>query len=112
MVTLIDAMKDMVVNALDEVSLKLLDVTAGESKDENGITIPFKRFEVEVPVGFEELSYCRFTVKIPESKVELTQKDIRKGVYTITFTGLEVSYISDKGSVYFRATDAKIVKEG
>ena len=110
--TLLEAMKILTVNELEGITLQLIGLDSKESTDEKtGVITKFKRFQVEVPRGFGALSLCRFSVKVAESKIELTQKDIEESVYSVTFEGLEISYIGENSAVYFRATDAKVVKE-
>lgn len=110
--TVLDAMKKNAVKVLENAELDLVSVLEGQKKnEETGEIVPFKRYEVEVEKGYEEFSRCRFTVKIENGKTIITEKNLEEDYYRISFKGLEVSYISDKGVVYFRASDATVEKE-
>lgn len=112
MITLFDAMKKDVVKTIENAELDLIDVSDGQKKDEEtGEIIPFWRYEVEIQKGYEEFSRCRFTVKIENGKTIITKRELMENYYTISFEGLEVSYVSEKGIVYFRASGAKVKKE-
>lgn len=113
MKTIFDAMKENVAKYLSDIPHELLAVSSGESIDkETGNAVPFQRYEAEVPKGFDEFSRCRFTVKVMNGKILVTEKELKENEYTIVFGGLEVSYVSEKGVVFFRATEVKIQKEG
>lgn len=112
MITLMDAMRKNVVGVIEGAELDLIDVSEGQKKDEEtGETIPFWRYEVEVQKGYGEFSRCRFTVKIENGETIITKRELAENYYSISFEGLEVSYVSDKGAVYFRASGAKVKKE-
>lgn len=110
--TVLEAMKRNALKVLENAELDLVGVSEGQKKDEEtGNVTPFKRYEVEVQKGYEEFSRCRFTVKVENGKTIISEKDLEEAYYQISFKDLEISYISDKGIVYFRASDASVKKE-
>lgn len=110
--TLFEAMKESTVRILENAELELVSISEGQKKNEDtGEVTPFKRYEVEVEKGYEDFSRCRFTVKIENGKTIITEKEMREAYYQIKFSDLEISYISERGIVYFRASNATVKKE-
>lgn len=109
--TLYDAMKKTVVRTLEGVPLEIVSISNGESvNDETGEISKFIRVEVEVPKGFDDLSKCRFQVKIPDGKLKVTETQLEEDEYSAKFSELAISYIDNRGTVYFKADDYTVVK--
>ena len=109
--TILEAMKSFVTNTLEDVPNDLLAIASEQTTDkETGEIKNFIKCEAEVQKGFDALSKCRFTVKIPEGKLKVTETQLEESDYEISFQGLQISYIDSKGTVYFRADDYSIQK--
>lgn len=110
--TIFNAMKEKVENALNNIKLDLLSLDEGESTNkETGEVSHFLRMEAEVPKGYDELSRCRFNVKILNGKRKISDEELDENDYSVIFEGLQISYIDNKGNVYFRADDYTVKKE-
>jgi len=102
-----------VVTMLAGTDFMLLDAEEGSKKDEKtGKITYYIRFDVEVPRGCGELSRCRTSVKILDKKLPAELKDLEDEESSVRFDGLAISYISDRGDVYFRAENFTITKGG
>lgn len=110
---ILEAWKRSTENMLEGTPLDLIAQSAKEStNDETGEVSKYVRLDVEVPRGYDELSRCRFSVKIPNGKLQITDKELEEAYYTVTFQGLSVSYVdTTKGVVYFRAVSYAVKKE-
>lgn len=112
MVSFLDAMKKQVIGTLANKYSDLLSQSVGQSVNkETGEVSDFLRVEFEVRKGNGELSRCRGTVKIPNGKMKITDEELNKNEYAVSFEGLEISFIDNKGNVYFRADDYTVKKE-
>lgn len=109
--TLYDAMKKTVERTLEGVPLEIVSISNGESvNEETGEVSKFVRVEVEVPKGFDDLSKCRFQVKIPDGKLKVTETQLEEEEFTAKFSGLVITYIDNRGTVYFKADDYLVAK--
>lgn len=109
--TMIEAMKNTVTNTLEGVPTDLLSISMEESTNkESGEISRYVKFEAEVPKGYDSLSRCRFTVKVPNATLKVTEEQLLDDDYDIFFKGLEISFIDQTGNVYFRAEDYSIKK--
>lgn len=109
--TMYDAMKKGVEKTLEGVPLELVSISEGESTNEQtGEISRFIRVEVEVPKGFDDLSKCRFQVKVPDGKLKVTEMQLDEDEYTAKFSGLAISYIDNRGTVYFKSDDYNVAK--
>ena len=104
-----EAMKTTVLNAITQVDLEVVSVRSDErekkDKDGNGIEVEkFIKIGVEVPRGNGELSRKRFDVKIVDGVLNVTQSDVDENVYMVKVTKLSISYVdSGRQEVYFKA---------
>lgn len=102
--TIFEAMKLFVENSLDSVPLALISIGAESTIDDDTKEISnFIKAEVEVPRGYDMLSKCRFTVKIVDVPLKVTEIQLEDNDYIITLTGLQITYVDVKGTVYFKA---------
>lgn len=107
--TILAAMKTYVEGTLDNTPTDLISIGSKSSVDkETGEVINFIKAEVEVPKGYDALSRCRFTVKIMNSSLKVTETQIEDNDYHIVFNGLKISYIDAKGNVYFKADSYEV----
>lgn len=110
---LYDIMKRQIEETLEGKQLELLSLSEGETQDkENGQIQKFIRCEAEVPKGANPFARCRFSVKIPNGKLKLSEKELENDDFFVVFQGLSVSYIDSKGMVYFRAESYAVKREG
>ena len=65
-----------------------------------------------LPKGANPFARCRFSVKIPDEKLKLSEEELENDDFLVVFQGLSVSYIDSKGTVYFRAESYVVKKEG
>lgn len=108
-----EIMKKQTEKALEGMQLELLSLSEGETTDkENGQIQRFVRCEAEVPKGANPFARCRFSVKIPDEKLKLSEEELENDDFLVVFQGLSVSYIDSKGTVYFRAESYVVKKEG
>ncbi|MCH5259539.1 MAG: hypothetical protein J1F18_07295 [Lachnospiraceae bacterium] len=111
--TLYDAMKKTVERTLEGVPLEIVSISNGESvNEETGEVSKFVRVEVEVPKGFDDLSKCRFQVKIPDGKLKVTETQLEEDEYIAKFSGLAITYVDNRGTVYFKSDDYNVAKVG
>lgn len=111
--TIYEQMKKNVEKELEGMALELLSLSEGKTEDkETGEIQRFVRCEAEVPKGAGAFARCRFTVKIPDGKLKLAEKELEEADFLVVFQGLSVSYIDTKGAVYFRAESYAVKKEG
>lgn len=110
--TIFNAIKVEVSKALSDAPLEVLAISEGETvNSETGVVSKFTRLEVEVPRGYAAFSRCRFSVKIPDKRLEITEKELKDAEFSARFKGLEISFIDTKGNVYFRATDCEVKED-
>ena len=108
---ILEAMKTYVETTLNDAMMDLISIGAETSVDkETGEVRKFVKAEVEAPKGYEALSRCRFTVKIENAELSLTEHQLEKADYTISFSNLKISYIDTKGNVYFKADSYEVNK--
>lgn len=111
--SIIEAMKADLIETLEGLPVELLGVNTGtDVKKETGENTAFVKCEVEIPKGHGKLSRCRFTCKILGGQVKVSEEQLAETEYVVTFQNLMVSYIDSNGTVYFRADDYTIQKEG
>lgn len=104
-----DAMKSMVASTLNDAPMELLAISQDSSTDEEtGEVKEFIRVEAEVPRGYDSLSRCRFTVKIPNAPLRIEENKLEDADYHIKFQGLIISYIDENRNVYFRADNYEV----
>lgn len=109
---LYQVMKKQTEKALEGMQLELLSLSEGETTDkESRKTQKFIRCEAEVPRGSGAFARCRFSVKIPNGKLKITEEELETNGFIVLFQGLEISFIDSKGTVYFRAESYAIKKE-
>lgn len=102
--TIYEAMKAYVETTLNAIPTDLIAIAAETSVDkETGEVANYVKAEAEVPKGYDALSRCRFTVKIMDAPLKVTETQLEDADYDITFSGLKISYIDTKGNVYFKA---------
>lgn len=107
--TIFEAMKLYVETTLDGSPLVLIAIGAETSVDkETGEATNYVKAEAEVPKGYDALSRCRFTVKIMDAPLKVTEKQLEDADYEIKFQGLKISYIDTKGNVYFKADSYEV----
>lgn len=107
--SILEAMKSHVTTTLEGALCTLISIGIDTSVDkETGEITKFVKAEAEVPKGFDAMSRCRFSVKIANSELAVTDKQLDEGDYTISFKGLSISYIDTKGNVYFRADSYEV----
>lgn len=107
--TIFQAMKSYVETTLNDTPLELLSIGTDTSVDDDtGEVSNFVQIEVEVPRGYDTLSRCRFTVKVLDGNLKVTETQLEDVEYSVKFKGLSISYIDTKGNVYFRAEDYEV----
>ena len=107
--TIYDAMKSYVESTLSDIPNDLINIGADTVTDKDtGEISSFIRVEAEVPRGFDALSRCRFTVKIPSVPLKITEEQAENEEYSVSFKGLIISYSDSKGTVYFKADDYSV----
>lgn len=107
--TIFEAMKTSVENTLSGDPMDLISISAESSADkETGEITNFVKVEAEVPKGYDSLSRCRFTVKIKDAPLKVTETQLDDADYEIIFMGLSVSFIDAKGTVYFKAENYEV----
>lgn len=111
---ILEVMKKQVAQAFAGRQFELLAISTGVSKDaDTDQETPFVRLEVEVPRDLNNpYSKCRFTIKSINGIEIVTQEEIDEGdcIYYVSFEDLVISYIDNKGNVYFRADSYEIEK--
>uniref|UniRef100_UPI003FEE2FCD hypothetical protein n=1 Tax=Roseburia sp. TaxID=2049040 RepID=UPI003FEE2FCD len=104
--TIYSAMKNYVETTLSDVPNDLISISSETSVDkETGETSSFIRIEAEVQKGYDALSRCRFSVKIPNAPLKITENQLSETDYVVTFKNLQISFIDSRNNVYFRAED-------
>lgn len=101
---LVNAMKAYVEHTLDSVPTDLISISQVPTVNkETGEVENVIKAEVEVPKGYDELSRCRFTVKVVNAPLTVTEAQLNDNDYDIIFKGLKVTFIDSKDNVYFKA---------
>lgn len=109
---IIEAMKAGAITVLQPLPHSLLSIEEGENtNEETGVVSRFIRCETEVPKGYGKYSRCRMLTKIPDARLQVTQDDLDTDDFVVYFDGLEISYIDNRGNVYFRAKKYKVEQE-
>lgn len=104
--TIFEAMKAYVERTLDGSPMDVISIAAETAiNKDSGEVSSFVKVEAEVPKGYDELSRCRFTVKILDAPLKVTEVQLENTDYEILFHGLKISYVDTKGNVYFKADD-------
>lgn len=104
--TIYSAMKNYVETTLSDVPNDLISISSETSVDkETGETSSFIRIEAEVQKGYDALARCRFSVKIPNAPLKITENQLSETDYVVTFKNLQISFIDSRNNVYFRAED-------
>ena len=112
MTKILDVMKAETVAAINAAKLSLIGSTRGESKDpETAAVTPYVKVEVEVAKGYGGYSRKRFTAKVSTDKILVADEALEREDYVVSFKNLSISYIDEKGNVYFRADDYSVKKE-
>ena len=107
--TIYEAMKTHVETTLNGLTAELISIGEDTSTDkETGEITSFIKAEAEVPRGHDAFSRCRFTVKIIDGKLKVTETQLLETDYFVKFKGLEISYIDTKVNFYFRASDYEV----
>lgn len=111
--TILDVMKRQVEQVFVQELFELLSISTGVSKDADERDVPFVRLEVEVPRDLKPFGRCRFSVKVPNGVQKVTQEKIDESeeIFLVSFENLTVSYIDNKGTVYWKA-DAYDIEKG
>lgn len=108
---IIEAMKSQTLDTINKASPHIISNTTGESKNsETGESIPYVKVEAEIPRGHGKFSLCRFDVKIPRGKILATEEELDACEFLVFFSNLEISYIDERGNVFFRADNYAIKK--
>ena len=108
---IIEAMKSQTLDTINRASPHIISNTAGETKNsETGEIVPHVKVEAEIPRGHGKYSLCRIAVKIPNGKILATEEELDSNDFLVSFTNLEITYIDDRGNVYFRADNYAIRK--
>jgi hypothetical protein len=106
-------MKADVETILSDTTNDLISISSESSTDkETNQVSNFIRIEAEVPRGFGAFSRCRFTVKVPNASLKVTEEQLDNSDYRVKFSNLVVSYIDTRGTVYFRADDYEVAVDG
>ena len=106
-----EVMKKAVVNAIGDIEMELLEIEAIQQTDkQTGEIKNSVRCTCEIPKNNGTFSRSRITVKIPDTdRLKVTQQQLEDGEYwTVKFDGLQITFISQYGDVYFKAEDYSI----
>lgn len=108
---ILEAMKQMTVQSIKGKTAKLIRVEERSPKDSaSGQELQSVIVEAEVPKGCGAFSRQRFDVKILNGKRHVSDADLEQYEFGVTFKNLEISYIDERGNVYFRAEDYNVKK--
>lgn len=114
---LYDVLLSEIANIMVNINYDLIDVEHKEQpiKDSEGNptgeTQRYSDYEVEIPKGNGSVSRKQTSVKVIEdSSTILDEEKLNEGAYSITFSGLTVSYLDpQRHAIYLRATGYEII---
>ncbi|MDL2302319.1 hypothetical protein LJC58_08185 [Lachnospiraceae bacterium OttesenSCG-928-D06] len=108
--TILEAMKTNAVQTLGGMMSTIYDIEEVVAKKEDG------SFERSIRVSAEVVkekanrmwSGLRYTVKIPNGVLKLTEEELEESDYFVSFENLSISFIDSRNNVYFKAEDYSV----
>lgn len=112
MLKMLDIVKQEIARSLEGAQHDLLGISKVESVNkETGEVQNFVKVDAEIPKSMKPFGRIQISVKIPGNKVAVDEKMLENSDFQVAFVGLEISYIDEKGNIYWRANDYKVKKE-
>lgn len=112
MKTILGGMKQLIEDVINNTVLELLDVEEKEDVNrETGEISKSISVYFEIPRGNDVFSKCQAKVKIPDGVMKIDRKELEKRDFWVKFENAVVSFINEKGVVFFKADDYEIEED-
>lgn len=111
----IEILKRELLSNLSNLTIELIGISENSfsKKDENGAITSekqdFIKVECEVQRNQGAYSRIRFSVKVPDGRMKVNPEDLENELL-VKFDDLSVSFIDNRGNIYFRASDYTVIE--